>query len=120
MPSEMARIVVGLLIGLAFVLFPIRTNAQNGGLGCFIDGDGPGIATCEIPDDCALVGGFDCTQGACVCSGGPLVPFCSCATTGPAPAPVVSGAGLIILIGLLSAVGVGALMRRKGLPSSPS
>lgn len=111
----MMRTAVGTLLGLALVLLPIRINAQAGGLGCFVEGNNPGVATCEIADDCGLVGGTDCTNGLCICQGGSLSPFCACAATGPAAAaPVVGGTGLIALIALLGAVGVFGLWRRTG------
>ena len=106
---------IGVLI-LALTLFATRSEAGRVGLGCFDENENdnePGIATCGIAADCAPVGGTDCTNGACLCTGGAQVPFCACASAA-APAPVLSAPALVGLIGLLGAVGAIGILRRKG------
>jgi hypothetical protein len=96
---------------LALTLVTARSDAQNGGLGCFTDPNTnpPQFATCDVAPDCAPVGGIDCTSGICFCTSGSLSPFCPCLAA--APAPSLSGAGLIGLIALLCAVGLFGLWR---------
>ncbi len=117
----MARTAVGMLIlGLALMLVAARSDAGDApsGLGCAVgEGDAPPTyATCQINEDCAPVGGISCSSGICFCDGGDISPYCACLATGPgtAPAPVVSGAGMIALIALLCAVGMAGLWRRTG------
>jgi hypothetical protein len=112
--TGMARTVIGtLVVGLALIFVAARSDAQ---LGCSpAEGSNPPVAICSVAPDCAPVGGIDCTGGACFCPEGDFAPFCACLSTAPtAGAPVVSGAGLIALIGILCAIGLLGLWRRTG------
>jgi hypothetical protein len=105
-----ATLIVTGMLGL--MLVAARSDAQNGGLGCFSEPNSnpPMFATCDVAADCAPVGGVDCTSGICFCTSGSLSPFCPCLAA--APAPSLSGAALIGLIALLCAVGLFGLWRR--------
>jgi hypothetical protein len=99
-----------LCLSFAVLALAARSEAQ---LGCFADSGSP-TATCSIAEDCAPVGGIDCTGGACLCDEGPLSPFCACAASPPTAAPTVSLVGLFSLVGLLIGAGILGLWRRTG------
>ena len=102
-------------LSFALLALAARSEAQ---LGCFADSGSP-IATCSIAEDCAPVGGIDCTGGACLCDEGPLSPFCACEASAPTSAPTVSTAGVLSLVVLLIGAGVLGLWRRGGSSLQP-
>lgn len=102
----MRRVVSVIVASLALLGVAVRGEAE---LGCAREEGLPAIASCAITADCAPVGGVDCTSGLCLCSEGPLVPFCSCATT---QAPALSAIGLTGLAAVLGTIGLFGLWRR--------
>ncbi len=107
-----------LLVSLALAVLAPRSEAQ---LGCAQDVLG-GVATCAISADCASVGGTACTANFCLCDGGIQGVFCPCAAAEPAAAmaPALSRGGQLAMIGLLCAVGIFGMWRRRAANPSAS
>jgi hypothetical protein len=121
MKNMQRNVMVTVVAGIALMLVSSQSNAQTG-LGCSEgQGNDPSIATCSIGLDCAPVGSVDCTGGACFCPEGPLAPFCACLASGPtAGAPTLGTVGLVILVGILCAIGCIGLWRRIGGQRHPA